>query len=352
MRTRYVVLVAVAAAGCAKPPGGVGGQVNAAPRASASAAAPVAAGVTCGAGKRMTLRFYDVGDGMAALVELPDGRHILVDTGDSPRQRGCEMCSVQDEHLLRRMSIDLRQAPIDVVWVTQQRSDDLGGAPEVLASFKVGTYVDNGRDGGKPEVRRAHRAAEDRGVAVRVVDPEHRTTPFAGSADLTFRAVLPAAWPLACEHDPDECSVGLRIDYCASSVLFTGDAEHEEEAALDPGGPVSVLQVAHHGSESATTLDFLAQVKPKYAVISAGKPGEGPNRYSCHPHARVIERLTEVLGGDASKTLTGFRGERCDRATASDWVSVPATDRLWATERDGDIVLSTTGDGVFALERE
>jgi hypothetical protein len=29
------------------------------------------------------------------------------------------------------------------------------------------------------------------------------------------------------------------------------------------------------------------------------------------------------------------------------WVDTPTSDRLWATERDGDVVLTTTGDGSF-----
>ena len=33
-----------------------------------------------------------------------------------------------------------------------------------------------------------------------------------------------------------------------------------------------------------------------------------------------------------------------------DQVAVPASDRLWATERDSDLVLTTTGDGTFARE--
>src|SRR5262249_3872483 len=42
----------------------------------------------CGGGT-MTVRFYDVGEALAALVALPDGRHILVDTGDGARRTGC-----------------------------------------------------------------------------------------------------------------------------------------------------------------------------------------------------------------------------------------------------------------------
>jgi hypothetical protein len=60
-----------------------------------------------------------------------------------------------------------------------------------------------------------------------------------------------------------------------------------------------------------------------------------------------VRRLTRALGGPGSSTLQAFDGDRCDRAQPSDWVSVPSSDALWATERDGDVVLTTTGDGAF-----
>lgn len=331
---------------------GVVACAQATPARAVGAAAPGATGATCGQGKRMTVHFYDVGQGLAALVDLPDGRHVLVDTGNSPRRAGCGMCAVQSEHLLRRLSIDLRERAIDVLWLTHQPSEDVGGAPEVLGAFRVGTYVDNGRDVGSAHARRARQAAEQHGVQIRVVDPEHSQAPIADTPDVKVRAVLPAAWPLGCEHDANECSIGLRFDFCASSVLFMGDAEQEEEAVLDPGGPVSLLQVAHHGSETSTTPAFVVQAKPKYAVISVGRPGDGPNRDDCHPRALIVERLTQALGGAPSTPLEAFDGERCDRARASDWVSVAATDRLWATERDGDVVLTTTGDGVFVRQSQ
>jgi competence protein ComEC len=161
---------------------------------------------------------------------------------------------------------------------------------------------------------------------------------------------VPERWPPACAHDANECSIALRIDFGASSVLFTGDAEHEEEAMLDPRGPVTLLQVGHHGSETSSSPAFLSRVRPRYAVLSAGEPGEGLNREYCHPRALVVRRLTHLLGGPVSSTLQAFDGDWCDRAQASDWVAVPSSDALWATERDGDVVLTTTGDGAFRRE--
>ena len=297
------------------------------------------------------MRFYDVGEGLSALVDLPDGRHILVDAGDSPRRPGCgEPCASADRHLLEKLRGDLRGAPIDLLWITHQHSDHIGGAPEVLAAFDVGTYVDNGRDGGKSEVRRARRTAEEHGTAVKIVDPEHRASPMPGSADVTIAPIVPASWPASCARDPNECSIGLRVDFGGSSVLFTGDAEHDEEAAVDARGPVTLLQVAHHGSETSTTPGFLVRTRPKYAVISAGRPSEGLNAEYCHPRALVVKRLTALMGGAGSRTLRAFDGDRCAGSGPSDWVDVHISDRLWATELDGDVVLTTAGDGTFVRE--
>ena len=86
-------------------------------------------------------------------------------------------------------------------------------------------------------------------------------------------------------------------------------------------------------------------MRPRYAVISVGRPGEGLNAGYCLPRALVVQRLTRVLGGGGAETLQAFDGDRCDGSGPADWIPVPTSDRLWATDRDGDVVLSTTGDG-------
>jgi competence protein ComEC len=220
----------------------------------------------------------------------------------------------------------------------------------VIQRFVPEFYVDNGRDLEAAGVVRARTACRTRGVDVRVVEPANRKLPFNEKDNLKLTPVAPTEWHQSCSVNPNNCSIGLRIDYCQSSVLFTGDAEEHAERELDTGGEVTLLQVGHHGSDTSSSAAFLEKAKPKYAVISSGKPGVGTNRTYCHPRARTVERLTAALGGAGSRAIRAFdAGVACRGAKAENWVAVPASDRLWVTARDGDVVLATNGDGVFSV---
>jgi competence protein ComEC len=330
----------------------ISGCASAAPHEEAQPdveSSDVRAAISCDAHAPMTVHFYDVEQGLAALVSLPDGRHILVDTGAAAAAPGCgEPCLRAHANLVAGLERDLGGRPIDVMWITHQHMDHLGGAPDLLARFHVGKYVENGRAQDSAEVADAHSAASVASTPVRTVSPANVVAPLPSATNLRIRAIVPHAWATQCKNDENECSIGLRIDYCGSSVLFTGDAELHEEASLDPHGPATLVQLGHHGSDTSSSDEFLAKVAPKYAVISAGHPGVGMNRSYCHPRASTLARVTKVLGGAGRATIEGFDATvACGHDDRSNWVRVPVSDRLWATERDGDVVLVTTGDGRF-----
>ncbi len=305
----------------------------------------------CDSGASLRVRFYEVSQGLAALIELPDGRHILVDTGDSPSRQYCgNACRAAHDHLMASLWRDLAGAPIDMLWITHPHSDHIGGASEVLELFDVSHYVDNGRDGNDSQIKYVQQKAAQE-ASMTVIEPGREDVPLQGSGGLTLTAIAPSVWIPECSTNRNECSIALRIDYCESSMLFVGDAETKEEALLDTRGPATLLQVGHHGSNSSSSTDFLARVQPKYAVISSGKQNEGINGSYCHPRSSTIEALTAAIGGDVNNTIRAFDGQiSCRGETGANWLDVPASDTLWSTARDGDVVLSTTGDGIFTKE--
>lgn len=92
------------------------------------------------------------------------------------------------------------------------------------------------------------------------------------------------------------------------SALFTGDVEKEGEQDILQSGfvetygisEIDLLKVAHHGSKTSSSKEFLQAITPKLAVISCGKN----NRYG-HPHEEVVERLKQVGSEILSTTERG-----------------------------------------------
>ena len=93
----------------------------------------------------------------------------------------------------------------------------------------------------------------------------------------------------------------IRMEYNKTSFLFTGDAETENEKAIE-WSQTDILKVGHHGSKTSTSQKFLNQIKPTYAIISVGKD----NDYG-HPNKETLDKLknigAQVIRTDESGTI-------------------------------------------------
>ena len=79
-------------------------------------------------------------------------------------------------------------------------------------------------------------------------------------------------------------------------MLFTGDIEEiaEQQILREYRNCAqifnsTILKVAHHGSKTSSTQEFLEIVKPKFAIIGVGK-----NNLFGHPNQEVIKRLEKI----------------------------------------------------------
>jgi competence protein ComEC len=108
--------------------------------------------------------------------------------------------------------------------------------------------------------------------------------PYGGAL---IRVLAPdPAFPVRSGRRNDE-SLILKISYRETSVLLEADLEKGTERLISRQQPqADVLKVAHHGSASATSHDFLDAATPRYAVISVGRR----NVYR-HPRIEVLQRL-------------------------------------------------------------
>ena len=223
---------------------------------------------------RLTVTFLDVGQGDAILIDGPHGHRILVDGGPS----GETITAA----LGRRLPFDDRR--LDMIMLTHPEQDHLGGLPEVIEQYDVRSVLANSLEGDSGAYHAWRNGLEARGVA-----------PLAASRgqtiDLGGGAVVSVLSPRPNDDEPsvNDSSLVLRITMGEVTFLLTGDITEEGESALVRTGSdlrTTVLKVAHHGSMTSTSLDFLERAKPSIDVISVG----GGNRYG-HPVPEILARL-------------------------------------------------------------
>jgi competence protein ComEC len=227
---------------------------------------------------RLHVVFLDVGQGDAIFVQTPDGRQVLVDGGRYPSQ------------LLDLIS---RQMPfwdrsLDIVIATHPDEDHIAGLVTVLERYRTGRLITNGVEStGIPIYEALLTAAADRKTPV-------HTTRAGEVFDLGDGVRLEILHPDGSfrRDSQNEASVVARLTYGELTVLLTGDAETAAEKAMIDGGRVleaTVLKAGHHGANASSSEPFLAAVRPRYIIISAGRD----NSYG-HPHRAMLGRAGEI----------------------------------------------------------
>jgi beta-lactamase superfamily II metal-dependent hydrolase len=237
--------------------------------------------------QQLALHFLDVGQGDAALLITPERRTMLVDAGRN---------GAVTAQYLRALGVDT----IDLLVVSHNHDDHMGGAPEVLAEFPVRNYMDNG----VPSARRCRFYAESvQRSGARYLEATARTLTL-GSVRIRVLPPPDARMPLP-QTEQNNRSIGLLIQYGAFRALLTGDSQVEELGywlAVDSVPEVRVLKAAHHGSGNDATPDWVARTRPGLVVISVGNNGYG------HPSPAVVAAWCEagamVLRTDWNGSIT------------------------------------------------
>ena len=224
----------------------------------------------------LQVHFVDVGQGDCTVV-LCDGEAMVIDGG--PRSASGTVYSY-----IRR-TLGLRH--IDYVISTHPHVDHVSGLASVLNAASVDLLLTPVLEWDSKAFSSMMAYADAQGTQVAV--PREGDTLQLGGATVTVLHCWPEAIDMGRTNDS---SIVVRIDYGATSFILTGDAEDWSEYMMIDSGmdlKADVLRVAHHGSNTASTGEFLRAVSPEYAVISVG----AGNSYG-HPHAAVLDRLEEA----------------------------------------------------------
>jgi competence protein ComEC len=248
----------------------------------------------------LTVTFFDVGQGDAALVRSPAGATILVDGGPEEDDVATELAALG----VRRL---------DVVVASHPHADHVIGLPAVLSRYPVGLLLSPGC----PDTS-VFRAEVDRASQAEGVPTRH---PRAGSSfavgDLEVEVLSPDHCWTGTESDANNDALVLRVSLGDDAVLFATEPEEPaQEWLLESGTDLraDVLKVPHHGAATSVP-EFFQAVGADVAVVSVGE-----NTYG-HPVPTTLDAISE------------------------------AGAQVWRTDRHGDITISL-GGGKVTIESD
>lgn len=222
----------------------------------------------------LEVHYIDVGQGDATLIKC--GSHaMLIDGGNNNKGTTVQL-------YLKKQGVE----SLDYVIGTHPDADHIGGLDVIVYKYNCDTVI-------MPDYEKDTKTYQE---LVDVIHDKNMkiTYPVVGEQYALGEAKFTITAPNSNSYggNANDYSVAILLEYGKNRFLFTGDAEEASEAEMLTNGidiSADVYKVAHHGSRSASTQEFLNAVHPKYAVISCG---EG-NSYG-HPHAEVLNRLRSM----------------------------------------------------------
>lgn len=253
---------------------------------------------TPAAAQDLVIRFFDVGQGDAALITSPEGKSALIDGGNY---------SGWPVYLLDSLHIDT----LDLVVASHNHADHIRGLQSVVETTTVRYYVDNGVPASSAVYSDLISTIHTKGISYRTGMARKIQL---GSVTLRILPLPPS------DSRQNNSSVGILLTYGKFTALFTGDAEDSERAFWEANAKlprVTVLKVAHHGSANGTDQAWIAAIRPRVAVISVG----ATNSYG-HPAAETLQILEQ------------------------------AGVRVYRTDLDGDITVSVKRTGAYSIFTE
>lgn len=259
---------------------------------------------------RLRIDFLDVGQGDSALITFPNGETLIVDGGG---QMNFGAMRVQNEFadepelfepdkyrigetVVSAFLWEKGYAQIDYILATHADADHIQGLVDVAKNFKIKAAFFGRTPFNNENFSELYSVLQKRRIeAVKLARGDVLTF-----GDAKIEVLFPTGRD---EISGNNQSLVLRIVYGEKNFLLTGDIEKEAERELLETSEFmrsDVIKVAHHGSRTSSTQEFIDAARASIAVIPVGK--ESPFG---HPHAEVLERWKN---SGARILTTGERG--------------------------------------------
>lgn len=240
--------------------------------------------------KELKMTFIDVGQGDSIFIEFPKGKRMLIDGG-----------GLYGDHfdigkkVIAPFLWEKKVCRIDYLVLTHPDPDHLKGLLFIASHFSIGQFWENGLRVESPTYQGLEEILSRKKIERHILNAS--ISPLNIHGVQLFILHPPARKePQKEKGDPrfiNNQSLVIKLQFKNIQILLTGDIEREAEDRILREGlslKADILKIPHHGSLSSSTLPFLREVQPIYAILSVGNRDR--DRL---PHPEVLKRY-ERLG--------------------------------------------------------
>jgi competence protein ComEC len=211
--------------------------------------------------KNLRIHFIDAGQGDAILIETPQGKSALIDTGNL-------ITGFKVSEYLKKQNIN----SLDYLIFSHMHPDHIGGAFFILQTIKVNKIYDNGED--LTEI--AKNSDLHRWYVELARNNDAYAILKAGDKFLLDGVEFRVLWPPLPSgfSNFNTNSLVIMIEYAKVRCLLSGDLTTEAQKQLikkEGNIKADILKVPHHGADEALCEEFLKKVSAHIAVISVDK---------------------------------------------------------------------------------
>lgn len=230
----------------------------------------------------LSIEFIDVGQGDSILIRSKRGNYLIDTGGDIFGQ-----FDVGENVLLPYLE---KQGifKLDRIFISHFDKDHCGSLPYLMDNMKIEKIYISYTDDDNELYRDIKVKAIERGVSLRILK---KGDLLKLSNDTHLLVISPDRDLLDMVKGKDnDLSLVLLLMHLDNKVLFTGDIERRGEMNVVETlhTNIDLLKVPHHGSNTSSSVELLQKLKPKAAVVSAGR-----NNMFGHPHGEVVKRYEE-----------------------------------------------------------
>ncbi|MDE7215739.1 MAG: MBL fold metallo-hydrolase [Clostridia bacterium] len=292
---------------------------------------PIPAGTAKLEGDILEMRVLDIGQGDCILLIFPDGQIMVMDIGS-------ENGTTSPWNVINGALTDLEITTIDYLFLTHTDYDHIREAKKLIENYEIKNfYFPKGVTGTTSAWKNAYEAAQKETYVENGVTKKSVYNENVGTYEISGENWIMKCYTYDEKDYPTKTDATSKnavspvclLEYADKTIVLTGDSNYTNEEYLLAKGyfdnvDADVLKVAHHGSTTSTSEEFLNKVDCEYAIISTNGKSYG------HPTPELLDRLDKYTDLSPDDDYNGFA-------------------QVYRTDQDGTITVQIDEKGVMNI---